>query len=182
MKIIEKIKAFFIDQKVEALTSKLEYEQRKNIELGIKNKALEDQYKNLFYSVKKFFELREKKDSKTWKLVETQGKDFWFRPEHLTYVSEMVEDKGIFTFNMIVDTNLMNLSYTSRAECESVRMTLLNVERIPSPEDVSDEKKKERIVRAFSKEKSDSTTKEEELKKPKIDVQALEKSVKNRKK
>jgi len=58
----------------------------------------------------------------------------------------------------------------------------LNVERIPSPEDVSDEKKKERIVRAFSKEKSDSTVKEEELKKPKIDVQALEKSVKNRKK
>lgn len=182
MKIIEKIKAFFIDRRVESLNSRIEYQERENEQLKIRNQILEDQYKNLFLSVKSFFDSKDKKEAKTWRLIEAEGEELWFRPENLTYVGKVSETKDSYSFNVIVDTNLLNLSYSSRDECDQVRMTLLNVDRIPSSDEVSEEKKKERIVRAFSKEKPTETITKKEEKKPKVDIEQLEKTIKNKKK
>ena len=182
MKLLEKIKSFLIDNRVERLNSQLEFQLRENEQLKIRNQILEEQYKNLFLSVKNFFDSKEKKDSKTWRLIEAEGEELWYRPEHLTLVGKVKELDGNYSFNVIVDTNLLTLSYSNKEECDQVRMTLLNVDRIPSSDEISDEKKKERIVRAFSKEKPKTKKEEKEEKKYNINIEQLEKTIKNKKK
>lgn len=191
MSIFSGVKKVFTDQRVAELQSKLENKDREIKNLKLRITVLEDQYEFLARKIHMFFESREKKSTRTWKVIDQSG-ERWIRPDALSYVGEIQrEPNDSFQLQCIVSNNNLTFSFPSLEEAQSVKSMLLNVDKIPEWDEQKNaalgneniQKNEKKIKRIFEKRlKQENSIPNREDHQPKVDVEQLEKEVKNRKK
>lgn len=177
---------FFGGNKIKQIQKDLEMLAREIDSMKVVDKALRELYSDTVRESKRILESKDKKDTAVWKVIDSNGDERWIKAGSLSYIGPVTTVGKKASFDIIVDSNLLNLEFKTQEQSIMFRSMLTNVDKLPaqgeesSPHSADNKTEMEKkIKRVFSKK--NSPVPESPQPKKKIDLEDLQSQIKNKK-